>query len=149
MSTVAAFRLVTLLAAPVAGFWSPCAAYCTKKTDASGLPASAMEVGAHPPWFWNAFDPTQIAQLAVSLRLLNRWILFEDTNETHPGRVAEWLGRALQKLLQRFESALDLQTAIGSLHFRLRLLVPKGFNRIQGRCLGRGIIPRHQPHQEA
>ena len=67
-----------------------------------------MEVGAHPPWFWNAFDPTQIAQLAVSLRLLNRWILFEDTNETHPGRVAEWLGRALQKLLQRFESALDL-----------------------------------------
>lgn len=25
------------------------------------------------------------------------------------GRVAEWLGRALQKLVQRFESARDLQ----------------------------------------
>ena len=25
------------------------------------------------------------------------------------GRVAEWLGRALQKLVQRFESALDLK----------------------------------------
>ena len=27
------------------------------------------------------------------------------------GRVAEWLGRALQKLVQRFESALDLRKA--------------------------------------
>ncbi len=27
------------------------------------------------------------------------------------GQVAEWLGRGLQNLLQRFESALDLNTA--------------------------------------
>ncbi|MFM8960642.1 MAG: hypothetical protein ACKOKH_10315, partial [Bacteroidota bacterium] len=62
-------------------------------------------MGAHPPWSWNAFDPTQnhgaqlrggatqIAEKAVSLRLLNRWIFLEDASETHPGRVAEWLGR--------------------------------------------------------
>ena len=30
------------------------------------------------------------------------------TAQNTQGRVAEWLGRALQKLLQRFESALDL-----------------------------------------
>jgi hypothetical protein len=34
---------------------------------------------------------------------------------TH-GRMAEWLGTALQKLLQRFESAFDLKSIVISDH---------------------------------
>ena len=34
------------------------------------------------------------------------------------GPVAEWLGRALQKLVQRFESARDLTDALNALAFR-------------------------------
>ena len=96
------------------------------------------------------------------------------TAQNTQGRVAEWLGRALQKLLQRFESALDLHYQSPFLLRNLlrpcrflppslqatswcfkgllpttSLFVAQGLNRIQGGCFGRWIITRHQPNQEA
>ena len=96
------------------------------------------------------------------------------TAQNTQGRVAEWLGRALQKLLQRFESALDLHyqspfysetcsrpgrflpPSLQATSWCFKELLPttslfvaQGLNRIQGGCFGRRIITRHQPHQEA
>jgi hypothetical protein len=43
-------------------------------------------------------------------------------SSTNYGSVAEWLGRALQKLLQRFESARDLQLSPGNGGFYFKTL---------------------------
>ena len=42
-------------------------------------------------------------------QLLNFILVFRFAIRFFKGRVAEWLGTALQKLVQRFESALDLK----------------------------------------
>ena len=49
---------------------------------------------------------------------------------TNHGSVAEWLGRALQKLLQRFESARDLQQSPGNGGFYFKLLRMKNAHLI-------------------
>lgn len=56
--------------------------------------------------------PAGIAQIIFMIPVCNSTDSF--IFATHEfGPVAEWLGRALQKLLQRFESARDLLTRKG------------------------------------